>query len=324
MSYVGTWDWALETGGTLRRRDRARLIGQGISARLTRIPSQWRSRLFGEHASLVVPELPDSSLAREAEEHVRELSSPGLYGHCLRTWAFAELFSQRDRLSHDSELLYLACMLHDLGLTPSHWGRDAHAKCFAVEGASAARALVHAGGASEERSRTVAEAISLHLNVNVPARLGVEAHLLSKGVSLDVVGRRLHQIAPSVVQGVDARWPRAGFASELAAATTSQAQLRPGSRSGLAHKLGFVNLIEGNPLQARLQGADVAAPVSLGHARIFAASRRDPPDAGGGLSAEPQPDDQLAGGSLLARERQLHGEACTVARNRRVADDGGA
>jgi hypothetical protein len=248
MSYVGTWDWVLETEGTLRRQDRIRLIAQGVSARLTRIPSQWRSRLFGEHASLALPEPPDSNLAREAEERVRELSSPELYGHCVRTWAFAELFAQRDRAKHDSELLYVACMLHDLGLTPKHWDQDDHAKCFAVEGARAAHALVHGAGASKERARTVAEAISLHLNITVPARLGIEAHLLSKGVSLDVVGRRLHQLAPPMLQSVDARWPRDGFASELAAATTRQAQLRPGSRSGLLHKLGFVKLIEGNPL----------------------------------------------------------------------------
>lgn len=248
MSYVGTWDWVAETEGTLRRRDRIRLIGQGVSARLTRIPSQWRSRLFGEHASLAPPEPPDSNLAREAEERVRELSSPALYGHCARTWAFAELFAQRDQAKHDSELLYLACMLHDLGLTPKHCGRDEHAKCFAVEGARAAHVLVREAGASEDRARKVAEAISLHLNITVPARLGIEAHLLSKGVSLDVVGRRLHQISPPMMHSVDARWPRGGFAAELAAATTRQAQLRPGSRSGLLHKLGFVKLIEGNPL----------------------------------------------------------------------------
>ncbi len=248
MSYVGTWDWVLQTEGTLRRQDRIRLIGQGVSARLARIPSQWRSRLFGEHAALALPEPPDSNLAREAEERVRELSSPALYGHCARTWTFAELFAQRDRAKHDRELLYLACMLHDLGLTAEHWNRDKHAKCFAVEGARAAHALVHEAGAREDHARNVAEAISLHLNITVPARLGIEAHLLSKGVSLDVVGRRLHQIAPPMLQGVDARWPRDGFATELAAATTRQAQLRPGSRSGLLHKLGFVKLIEANPL----------------------------------------------------------------------------
>jgi HD domain len=249
MSYVGTWEWAQETGGSLRRQDRLRLIGQGVSARLAQIPRQWRSRILGEHAQLALPNPPDSALAREADDRVRELSSPALYGHCLRTWAFAALFAQRDGIGHDEELLYLACVLHDLGLTETHWGRDPTAKCFAVEGARAARAFVHGHGASEERARKVAEAISLHLNVTVPARLGAEAHLLSKGVSLDVIGRRLHQLSPPTTRGVDERWPRDGFASELATSTSEQARLRPQSRSALLHKLGFVKLIEDNPLQ---------------------------------------------------------------------------
>jgi HD domain len=249
MSYVGTWDWAQETHGCLRRGDRLRLLRQGVAARLARIPSEWRSRILGEHVSLTLPDPPDGALAREADERVRELSSPALYGHCARTWAFAALFAQRDRVKHDAELLYLACMLHDLGLTETHWGRDPQAKCFAVEGARAAHAILHGHGASEERARKVAEAISLHLNVTVPPRLGAEAHLLSKGVSLDVVGRRVHQIPPPAAAKVSRRWPRAGFAAELAASTTKQAQLRPQSRSALLHKLGFVKLIQGNPLE---------------------------------------------------------------------------
>jgi hypothetical protein len=59
MSYVGTWNWALQTGGSLRRQDRIRLVLQGVSARLARIPSQWRSRILGEHAPLTLPEPPD-------------------------------------------------------------------------------------------------------------------------------------------------------------------------------------------------------------------------------------------------------------------------
>jgi hypothetical protein len=248
MSYVGTWEWAQQTGGSLRRQDRVRLIGQGVAARLEQMPSRWRSRLFGEHASFSLPEPPDSALARAADERVRELSSPALYGHCLRTWAFAELFAQRDRVKHDRELLYLACVLHDLGLTEQHWDHDPHAQCFAVEGAHAAHALVQEHGVSELRARKMAEAITLHLNVTVPARLGVEAQLLSKGVSLDVVGRRLHQIPPPATQGVEQRWPREGLAAELTVSTAKQARLRPQSRSALLHKLGFVKLIEANPL----------------------------------------------------------------------------
>jgi HD domain len=249
MSYVGTWQWAQETGGSLRGTDRIRLLGQGVAARLARIPSQWRSSILGENASLTLPRPPDSALAREADERVRELSSPALYGHCLRTWAFAALFAQRDGVKHDEELLYLACVLHDLGLTKEHWGGDPHAKCFAVEGARAAHAFVLGHGASDERARGIAEAISLHLNVTVPARLGAEAHLLSKGVSLDVVGRRLHQIPPPTTRSVNERWPRDGCARELAVSTTKQAHLRPQSRSALLQKLGFVKLIERNPLE---------------------------------------------------------------------------
>ena len=249
MSYVGTWAWAQKTNGTLRGRDRIRLIGQGVTARLERLPSQLRSRILGESASLRLPSPPDSQLAREAEERVRELSSPALYCHCLRTWAFATLFAQRDGVEHDEELLYLACLLHDLGLTEGHWGAEAQAKCFAVEGARAAHGFLHDHGASEEGARRVAEAISLHLNVTVPARLGAEAHLLSKGVSLDVVGRRLHQISAPTVGSIGEHWPRGGFAEELVGSTTRQAEMRPGSRSALLHGLGFVGLIRGNPLE---------------------------------------------------------------------------
>ena len=45
------------------------------------------------------------------------------------------------------------------------------------------------------------------------------------------------------------RWPRDGFARELGASTTEQAHLRPQSRAALLHKLGFVKLIERNPLE---------------------------------------------------------------------------
>jgi hypothetical protein len=249
MSYVGTWEWAERTQGRLRRRDRARLIAQGVSARLARMPSQWRSKVLGEGVTLELPAPPDSALARAAEERTRELSSPWLYAHCLRTWAFATMFARRDRVEHDEELLYLACVLHDLGLTPTHTGRDPNAACFAVEGARAAHELVHKHGASDARARVVAEAITLHLNITVPTRLGAEANLLSKGASLDVAGRRIHQIPAHATSHAEARWPRDDFGSELVRATAEQARTRPESRSALLHRLGFVNLIERNPLE---------------------------------------------------------------------------
>jgi hypothetical protein len=248
MSQVGSWEWAQRTGGRLGRADRAELLRQGVLAQLSRLPAAVRRRLVRDTSSVTLPNPPDTALAKEAEERVRELSKPALYGHCLRTWAFAALFAQRDRVGHDEELLYLACVLHDIGLTEAHDGRDPTAACFAVEGARAAHALLCEHEAPADRARTVAEAISLHLNVNVPDRYGPEAVLLSKGVTLDVVGRRMERFPQAALLEVAERWPRGGSAALLLADTGRQAKVRPHSRAALLHRLGFAKLISANPL----------------------------------------------------------------------------
>jgi HD domain len=248
MSDVGTWAWAQRTGGAMSRRDRLHELRQGVLARLAALPARLRGPAARPAVSLDLPDPPDSALAREAEQCVRELSSPRLYGHCLRTWFFAAAFAELDKLDHEPELLYLACVLHDLGLTPVHDRRDPTAKCFAVEGARAAEELLIGKGAAQELAVSVAEAISLHLNVNVGEELGAEAHLLSKGVSLDAVGRRVDEIPARTIADAIERWPRDGFSAELAATTRRQAKLRPRSRSALLVRLGFAELVTGNPL----------------------------------------------------------------------------
>lgn len=250
MTAVGTWAWARQTDGRLRRRDRAELLRQGVLAQLSRIPARLRGPV-SESLSMQMPTAPDSALARLADERAREVSTPELYGHCLRTWAFSAMFAARGKVKHDPELLYLACILHDLGLTSAHDGADPTARCFGVEGARAAHALICAHGGSQDAASVVADAISLHLNVTVPARRGAEAHLLSKGVSLDTIGRRLHQLPLTSVREVEERWSRDGLTEWLVAAADRQAQIRPQSRSALLGRLGFADLLRANPLDAR-------------------------------------------------------------------------
>lgn len=246
---VGTWAWAEATDGRLRRRDQIELLRQGVLARLGGLVAARRTAPSGP--AIEIPDPPDSALARSAEECARELSTPELYAHCLRTWAFAEIFAASEKTRHDPELLYVACLLHDLGLTPAHDQVEPAAQCFAVEGARAAHERICGWGGGEDRALRVAEAITLHLNINVPARMGVEAQLLSKGVSLDTVGRRLHRLPQGSARGVDSQWPRDGFAEQLVAVTSRQAEIRPGSRSEFLHRLGFPQLLLANPLRQK-------------------------------------------------------------------------
>lgn len=54
---------------------------------------------------------------REAQELVREASEPYLFNHVMRSWLFAATLARTVRVAPDPELLGLATLLHDLGLT---------------------------------------------------------------------------------------------------------------------------------------------------------------------------------------------------------------
>lgn len=64
--------------------------------------------------------IPDSRLAREITELVRDTESPLLFHHSSRVYYFAALDGKRRALKYDPELLYAAAMFHDMGLTHVH------------------------------------------------------------------------------------------------------------------------------------------------------------------------------------------------------------
>ena len=62
--------------------------------------------------------VPDSRLAREATELVRDTESPLLFNHSTRVYYFGSLTGKRRGLKFDPELLYMGAIFHDMGLTP--------------------------------------------------------------------------------------------------------------------------------------------------------------------------------------------------------------
>ena len=68
--------------------------------------------------------VPDSRLAREAKELVRDTESPLLFNHSTRVYYFGSLAGKRRGLKFDSELLYIGAMFHDMGLTPQYSSRS--------------------------------------------------------------------------------------------------------------------------------------------------------------------------------------------------------
>lgn len=244
---VGSWAWS-RAGGAVGRRDRLQLLGQALLTQLAALPRGWRKRLGWSDGRLsrIEPSalrIPDTAFAREAHELAASLSTPWLLNHCLRTHAWAAMLGQSGRAAWDEELLYGACILHDLGLTAAHDGHDVACSCFAVEGARAAHAFAARHGWPQPRRDLLAEAISLHLNVRVSLTQGAEAHLLHEGAALDVIGARASELPRDSRQAIEVRHPRLDFGSAMPEAMRRQAQLRPRSRAAFLVGVGFTRMI---------------------------------------------------------------------------------
>src|ERR1700761_7627161 len=100
--------------------------------------------------------IPDSAMAKQSTELLREYGSELLYNHTLRVYLFAALNGKQKRLKFDAELLYVSTMFHDLGLTEHYRSED---KRFEVDGANAACDFLRGYGVSPQSIQLVWDTI---------------------------------------------------------------------------------------------------------------------------------------------------------------------
>lgn len=130
-------------------------------------------------------EVPDSKLAREITEIVRDTVTPLLFHHSSRVWFFGALAGKRRGLKFDPELLYAGAMFHDMGLTARHSSANER---FEVDGANAARDFLRSRGISEADVDIVWTAIALHTTPGIPPHMHPVVALVTAGVEMDVLG----------------------------------------------------------------------------------------------------------------------------------------
>jgi hypothetical protein len=182
---------------------------------------------------------PSSSTARGAGDLCARVSPPFLFHHSQRKLAWACLLAQMDGIVFDREFLYVACLLHDLGLT----SRYAGPRCFEVESAQAAAEYARARGWSEERVSRLAETITLHMQPQVELEDGAEAYLLALATGCDVSGHRAADLDPDLKTQVLALAPRTDFASGFTALFEGKAKRRPDCMAGVYMRGGLATRI---------------------------------------------------------------------------------
>jgi hypothetical protein len=149
--------------------------------------------------------IPDSKLAREITEVVRDTETPLLFHHSSRVYYFGALAGKHRRLKFDAELLYAGAMFHDMGLMPRHSSPNER---FEVDGANAARDFLRGHRISKADIDTVWTAIALHTTPGIPQHMHPVVALVTAGVEMDVLGLSYPEYSDAVREAVVEAHPR--------------------------------------------------------------------------------------------------------------------
>ena len=150
--------------------------------------------------------LPTGTLADASLALVRQSVSTEIAEHSIRSFLFARLVAEREGsvrdAAYDEDLLFAACVLHDLAL-----GRLGTGKArFEVEGADLAASLLTEHAVPAADIDRVWEAIALHSIVGIADRRGLLTYLTHKGIFTDA--GRFTDLDGERLQEVFAVYPR--------------------------------------------------------------------------------------------------------------------
>jgi hypothetical protein len=171
--------------------------------------------------------LPTSDIAMAATEFTVDVAPEFIYNHSVRSYLYARELAAangfREGTDYDDELVYLSCVLHDLGAT-DHANGDQR---FEVDGADAAAAFLREHGVEHARVDAVWTAIALHTSAGLAHRFGPVAAIAQMGIGADIIGIGKDKLPSGFADRVHEAWPRHNLGYGLAAVIARQVHDNP-------------------------------------------------------------------------------------------------
>jgi hypothetical protein len=200
--------------------------------------------------------VPDTKLAREATELIRDLTNDLIYHHSRRVYWWGSLQGRNRGLSFDPELLYIGAIFHDIGLNVEF---RSSGRRFEIDSADQARRFLQRHAVPEDSIRRVWTAIALHTTPGIPEFMEPEVALVTAGVEYDVLGISYHDISDADRDAITALHPRPGFKRQILQAFTGGIAAKPETTFGNVkadvlerfvpgfQRANFVDIIEDSP-----------------------------------------------------------------------------
>ena len=167
--------------------------------------------------------VPDTPLVARSMEEARALSEPYLFNHAVRSWLFPVKLADLQGVSYDEEVVAVASLLHDVGLTREYQGT----RRFEVEGADAARALAKAGGVDDRRAQLLWYCVALNATLSISPYAEPEVGICTAGAGLDFAGFGSERIPEKVMASILAAYPRLQMKRQLEACLCGIVRARP-------------------------------------------------------------------------------------------------
>ena len=251
LERLGGLGWTQRTKGRLSAGERRRLLGPiavGVGSYLAgrirattgRVPPGARDL----SASAITP--PESALTRTAEAACRE-QPPSVIGHSYRTWLFGVGLAALDGSTLDTELFYVACLLHDYGISEVVAGED-----FTLRSAQRVQRCADDTGLAASGVDEAADGVTVHATPGITVdRDGALGVYVQAGAMFDLTGLRLGDLTRAYRDDVIGRHPRDGVTADLLAMIKAEASANPDGRFALLRRCGLPMLLRLNPMRPR-------------------------------------------------------------------------
>jgi HD superfamily phosphohydrolase YqeK len=193
--------------------------------------------------------VPQTEISRAAYTHAANLLHPSILYHSIRVYLYATALASHtsskyatDAFQHD--LLFTACLFHDIGTTDKYNGSQR----FEMEGADAAVKHLSQYGVSEADAHEVWTAIVCHTSPGIAERIGELSRIVRIAVITDF-GRRSAEwevLAP-LREEMEARFERKGIEKVLGDVVVEQAKGKPEKAPKVSWPHAMVKAWEAEP-----------------------------------------------------------------------------
>jgi len=174
--------------------------------------------------------IPDSEMARAAAAATRAIEPDILYRHSSRVFLFAALIGVRRQLVFNAELLYVAALFHDMGLTTLY--RDSQLR-FEVDSANAVRDFLGGYGIPDDDVADVWNAIALHTTFGICSHMSALTGLVAAGIEMDLLGMHFDEVGRVERNAVLVEYPRGtGFKEKIIDVFAQAMASRPATTFG--------------------------------------------------------------------------------------------